>query len=142
MNAAPGDLLESLELVAGRCDDIVPLVYARLFAARPELREFFAVGAGERPRTGMGNMVNEILRILASDETDLDLHNEAQAAIVFHTGWGLGKDTYREVIDAVVAVVREVCADEWPGVACAWQGRVAVVTRALDANWDEIEGRR
>lgn len=142
MSAAPDDLLASLELVAERCDDLVPLVYQRLFTARPDLREFFALSAGVRPRTGMGNMVNEILRILVSDESGFDLHNEAQAAIVFHTGWGLGKDTYREVIDAVVAVVREVCAEEWPRVADAWHGRVALVTQALGKNWDAIEGSR
>jgi len=134
-------LLSSLELVAERCDDLVPLVYRRLFAARPDLREFFALGAAELPRTGMGNMVNEILRILA-DDSALDLHNEAQAAIVFHTGWGLGMDMYRDVLAAVVASVRDMCGDEWPDFEAAWCGRVDVVSRALQLCYDEIEGSR
>lgn len=136
-----GLLMTSLELVAERCDDLVPLVYARLFAARPDLREFFAIGSADNPRTGMGNMVNEILRILA-DEGTLDLHNEAQAAVVFHTGWGLGMDMYRDVVGAVVDTVGEICGQDWPAYAGAWQDRVRTVSQALQASYDEIEGHR
>lgn len=142
MNADQATVLSSLEVVAERCDDIVPSVYARLFEARPDLREFFAVHAGDAPRSGMGNMVNEILRMLAGDDGDLDLDCEAQATVVFHTGWGLGMDMYRDVLEAVVATVQQVCGEQWSSFAEAWHTRVDAVTEALRTHYEAIEGTR
>ena len=130
----------SLELVAGRDLDIVPLVYRRLFAERPDLRALFAVEGDAEVRSGMGNMINEILRLLLA-ATDAELQNEAQAAVVFHVGWGLRVDMYRDVLRSLMLAVREGCADGWTAdVAAAWSAQLDRVLAELTRQFESIEG--
>ena len=134
-------LVSSLELAAERCEDIVPLVYARLFETRPDLRELFAVEPDAKPRTGMGNMVTEILRmVLAEDAAALEA--ETQAAVVFHVGWGLDVAMYRDVMQSVVAAVREACGDSWTAaMTAAWDARLAAALVVLHRQHKAIEGQ-
>lgn len=130
----------SLELVAERDLDIVPLVYRRLFAGRPELRALFAIEESGELRSGMGNMVNEVLRLMLAG-TDAELRNEAQAAVVFHVGWGLRVDMYRDVLHALMAAVHEGCAEEWTAkMAGAWSAQLERVLAELTRQFESIEG--
>jgi hemoglobin-like flavoprotein len=140
IEAGTDPVVASLELAAGRCSDIVPLVYERLFAARPDLRSLFAVQVGAAPRSGMGNMVNEVLRLVLADDA-MALAAEAQAAVVFHVGWGLDVDMYRDVVDSVMTAVRDACGEAWtPRMQTGWQSRFADVLEALRRQHESIEG--
>lgn len=121
----------SLELAADRIDDIVPLVYQRLFAMRQDLPAIFAVASDAAPRSGMGNMINEVLRlILADGKADTDV--EAHSAVVFHLGWGLDLQMYSDVLDAVLAAVHGACGETWTtDMLCAWGARLEEVRAAL-----------
>ena len=133
-------LLSSLEIAADRAGDIVPLVYERLFEARPSLRPIFAVELDSKPRTGMGSMINEVLRLILADD-DATLETEAHAAVVFHVGWGLDVPMYRDVLQSVMAAVRDACADAWnDAMAAAWHERLASVMTALRRHHEAIEG--
>ncbi len=130
----------SLELIAERDLDIVPLVYRRLFAGRPELRALFAIEETGELRSGMGNMVNEVLRLVLAG-TDAELRNEAQAAVVFHVGWGLRVDMYRDVLRALMAAVHEGCAEGWTAdMAAAWSAQLDRVLAELTRQFESIEG--
>lgn len=130
----------SLELVAERDVDIVPLVYRRLFAERPELCALFAIEDPRELRSGMGNMVNEVLRLMLAG-TDAELRNEAQAAVVFHVGWGLRVDMYRDVLRALMAAVHEGCAEGWTAdMAAAWCVQLERVLAELTWQFESIEG--
>ena len=135
------ELIEhSLESVARRELDIVPVVYRRLFAERPELRTLFAVEDDGEVRSGMGNMINEVLRLMLA-ATDAELQNEAQAAVVFHVGWGLRVDMYRDVLHALMLAVREGCADEWTAdIDAAWNAQCGRVLAELTRQFESIEG--
>ena len=50
---------ESLELAAERVDDLVPLVYERFFALRPDASQLFGNDA-----LGRGRMFNETLTMI------------------------------------------------------------------------------
>ena len=130
----------SLELVAERDIDIVPLVYRRLFADRPDLRALFAIEAGGELRSGMGTMVNEVLRLVLAG-SDAELENEAQAAVVFHVGWGLRVDMYRDVLCSLMAAVQEACADDWMAdMAAAWSTQLDRVLAELTRQFELVEG--
>lgn len=130
----------SLELAAERVDDLVPLVYERLFSVRPDLLSIFAVAAGSVPRSGMGNMVNEILRLMLADGEAV-LQSEAQAAVVFHVGWGLDMSMYVDILQSVMAAVQGACADAWtPAMSTAWRDRLGLVVTALRHQHESIEG--
>lgn len=130
----------SLELIAERDLDIVPLVYRRLFAGRPDLPALFAVEEAGELRSGMGTMVNEVLRLVLAG-TDAELENEAQAAVVFHVGWGLNVDMYRDVLRSLMAAVHDACADGWTvDMAAAWCAQVDRVFAALARQFASIEG--
>lgn len=133
-------IVSSLELAAERCEDIVPLVYDQLFEARADLRELFAIDPDAKPRTGMGNMITEILRIVLAED-DAALEAEAQAAVVFHVGWGLDVRMYRDVMHSVMAAVSAACGDAWtPGMTAAWETRLAEALEALHRQHESIEG--
>ena len=118
----------------------MPLVYARLFEARADLRALFAVDQDSKPRTGMGNMVTEILRIVLAED-DAALEAESQAAVVFHVGWGLDLGMYRDVMQAVMAAVRDACGDAWtPAMTTAWEARIAEALASLYRQHESIEG--
>lgn len=130
----------SLELIAERDLDIVPLVYRRLFAGRPELRALFAIEDTGELRSGMGTMVNEVLRLMLAG-TDSELENEAQAAVVFHVGWGLRLDMYRDVLRSLMAAVHDGCAEGWTAeMAAAWSAQLERVLAELTRQFESIEG--
>ena len=133
-------VLASLEAAAELGGDIVPLVYRRLFDERPDLLTIFATETAASPRSGMGNMVNEILRLLLAGSGD-ELENEAQAAVVFHVGWGLDFAMYSDVLSAVMHAVEEACGTHWTeAMARAWHERLEQVLGVLRRQYGLIEG--
>lgn len=130
---------DSLQVASERVDDIVPLVFARLFATRLELPAIFATEPGAAPRSGMGNMVNEVLRLILAEGTAAT-EAEAQSAVVFHVGWGLELRMYADVLDAVMATVATACGEAWtPVMAEAWRSRLDVVRAALSRQFAIME---
>lgn len=130
----------ALELIAERDLDIVPVVYRRLFAGRPDLRALFAIEEAGELRSGMGTMVNEVLRLMLAG-TNAELENEAQAAVVFHVGWGLRVDMYRDVLHSLMAAVHEASAEGWTAdMATAWRAQLDRVLAELTRQFESIEG--
>lgn len=117
-------IARSLELVA-RHGDPVPLVYARLFAAHPELEKLFI-----RDTTGgvRGNMLTEVLTaMLDFAEGDTYGSNFMRAEIVNHENLGVP----REVFATFYATIRDTFAEL---LGAAW-------TNEIDAAWAELLAR-
>jgi hemoglobin-like flavoprotein len=130
----------SLETAAERCDDLVPPVYMRLFAARPEVVDIFAVGPGDAPNPAMGGMINEILTLIAEGIDKGVLDSTIMSTLVNHLGWGIDMGLYQSLLDAVIDAVRCACAEHWTlEVAAAWQRRTALIMDSLRANQGVID---
>jgi len=119
----------SLELVAERVGDPTPLVYERLFAAQPEMRELFLLDTDDAVK---GNMLAQLFECL------LDLAGEGhyargliQTEMINHDNLGVPPEVFVTFLDTVVATLRDALGDDWTAdMAQAW--------RALASEFDAL----
>ena len=109
----------TLELVAERCEDPTPLIYARLFEMHPELEELFVMDTDGGVR---GSMVQ------TSFEYILDFIGENKLAPILipaersdHEGYGVANEMFDEFFIAMRDVFAGLIGDDWTGdMACEW----------------------
>lgn len=117
MNA---ELIErSLELAAERCEDLTPLVYARLFADHPQMEAMFW---GDTNWAIRGEMLSKVFSaILDFIGERLYAHTLIQTEVVNHAGYDVPPDVFRVFFGTVAATVREVIGADWtPEIDQAW----------------------
>jgi hemoglobin-like flavoprotein len=112
----------SLELAAERCEDLTPLVYARLFAEFPEMEALFV-------RDTRGLVKGEMLQ--RAFEVILDFAGErkygaqfVQCEVVTHAGYDVPPEVFRLFFGTVATTLREVVGADW--------------TSDIDAAWTEL----
>jgi hemoglobin-like flavoprotein len=117
-------IVGSLELATERCDDLTPLVYARLFAEQPQMRALFW-------RDTNGAIKGEMLaRVI---EAILDFVGERryashliQCEVVTHAGYDVPPDVFGVFFGVVAATLRELLAETWtPAIDDAWTSLLA-----------------
>jgi hemoglobin-like flavoprotein len=115
------DLIEaSLEHAAERAGDLTPLVYARLFAERPDVEPLFW-----RDKNGSirGEMLAKVFEIVLDfvGERRFAQHLVRTSALI-HTEYDVPDDLFRTFFTTVAATVRDVTGDAWtPATASAWE---------------------
>ncbi len=128
MESADSPVIASLELAAERGGDLTPLVYARLFAERPEMEALFW-----RDRNGSirGEMLARVFEaILDFVGERLYAQHLIRTSVVIHTEYGVPPDVFRIFFGVVGATVRDVLGSEWtPQMTAAWDR----LLRDLDA---------
>ena len=117
-------IVESFELAAERCDDLTPLVYARLFADQPDMEALFW-------RDSNGAIKGEMLaRVI---EAILDFVGERlyashliQCEVVTHAGYDVPPEVFRVFFRTVADSLRELLGEDWtPAIDGAWTGVLA-----------------
>lgn len=117
MNA---ELIEqSLELAAERCEDLTPLVYARLFADHPQMEAMFW---GDTNWAIRGEMLSKVFSaILDFIGERLYAHTLIQTEVINHAGYDVPPDVFRVFFGTVAATVAEVIGADWtPEIDQAW----------------------
>jgi hemoglobin-like flavoprotein len=112
-------IVESLELAATRCEDLTPLVYDRLFIAKPEARALF--------RTDPKNLIKGSMLELAL-EAILDFTGEKKAShrLIFcevqsHDAYGTQPEIFTVFFVVVRDVLRELLGTDWSAeIDAAW----------------------
>jgi hemoglobin-like flavoprotein len=112
-------IVESLELAATRCEDLTPLVYDRLFIAKPETRALF--------RTDPKNLIKGSMLELAL-EAILDFAGEKKAShrLIFcevqsHDAYGTQPEIFTVFFVVVRDVLRELLGKDWSAeIDAAW----------------------
>jgi len=120
-------IVESLELAAARCEDLTPLVYDRLFIAKPETRALF--------RTDPKNLIKGSMLELAL-EAILDFAGEKKAShrLIFcevqsHDAYGTQPEIFTVFFVVVRDVLRELLGTDWSAeIDAAWDATL----RGLD----------
>ena len=116
-----GELIaESFELAAGRCEDITPLVYDRLFREKPETRVMF--------RADPRNLVKGSMLELAI-EAILDFAGERKAShrLIFcevqsHDCYGTPPEIFSVFFEVIADIVKDLAGEQWsPDVEAAWR---------------------
>lgn len=136
----PTDLVliqESLDLAAERVDDLVPLVYERFFALRPDVVHLF-----ENDPLGRGRMFNETLTMILEYTRQAGyLEGIVEREVQDHREYGATLSMYESYFDAVVQALQAVLGTIWlPQYEEAWRrqlkGLMALVSRHARAEAD------
>lgn len=119
MDTAP--ITRSLELVAERGDPAAQ-VYARLFAAHPEMEKLFG---GDTTGGVRGNMLTEAVTAML-DFVDRDAYgsNMMRAEIVNHENLGVPREVFAAFYTTMRDTFAELLGDAW--------------TNDIDAAWNEL----
>ena len=110
---------QSLELAAERCEDLTPLVYARLFAEHPQMEALFWRDTGGLVK---GEMLSRVI------EAILDFigqrhyaHHLIQCEVVPHAGYDVPPDVFEVFFGVVARTLRDVVGEDWtPAIDAAW----------------------
>jgi hemoglobin-like flavoprotein len=115
------DLIEqSLEIAAERCPDLTAPVYARLFAAHPEMEELFWRDTDHAVKGEM--LARVIMAILDFVGPRHYARTLIQCEVVTHDGYGVPPETFAVFFGTVRDTLREVCAEAWTGeIEAAWR---------------------
>jgi hemoglobin-like flavoprotein len=127
MNA--GAIARSLELVAERGDP-APLVYARLFAAYPEMERLFV-----RDTNGLvrGNMLAEAINAIL-DFIDRDAYggNLMRIEIVNHENLGVPREVFPAFFTAMRDTFAAMSGEAWDDdIDAAWRALLARIDARL-----------
>lgn len=120
-----GELVtESFELAAQACDDLTPLVYARLFAQQPEMvPQFWRDTNGSIKGEMLARVIEAILDFV--DERQY-AHRLIQCEVMTHAGYDVPPDVFATFFGVVAETMRELLGEAWrPDIEAAWQSLLA-----------------
>lgn len=110
---------QSLELAAERCEDLTPLVYARLFAEHPAMESLFW---SDKTWAVRGEMLAKVFSAIL-DFVGERLYSQTliQTEVVNHEGFDVPRNVFGVFFGTVAQTVREVIGADWtPAIDQAW----------------------
>ena len=121
---------QSLELLAERCPDPAPVVYARLFAQQPRMEAHFWRDADGAVR---GEMLSRTFSLI------LDLVGDGRYAaqmigteMVTHEGYDIPREIFAIFFGVVRDATREILAADWTAdFEAAWQALLAEIDHVV-----------
>ena len=114
----------SFEIAAERCDDLTPLVYARLHREHPETLTMFRTEGSELVKGSMLAMTIESILDLASERSGK--FRMIACEVSSHDAYGTPRDLFIAFFGVIAATLREVLAAEWSAeIDSAWQKLLA-----------------
>ncbi len=107
----PHPVEASLALVAERCADLTPLVYARLFAEHPEMKPLFWRDANDAVK---GEMLARVFDVILDyvGENSYAAHM-IQCEVVTHAGYDVPPEIFPLFFHIVADTVRELLGSDW-----------------------------
>jgi len=110
----------SLDLAAARCEDLTPLVYARLHREYPETRTMFRTEGSELVKGSMLALTIEAILDLAGERSGKFRMIECE--IESHDAYGTSRELFVAFFSVIAATLRELLGAEWSEeIDTAWQ---------------------
>ncbi len=118
---ASGNLIErSFELAAERCEDLTPLIYARLFLEHPEARTMFRSEGSELVKGSMLALTIDAILDLAGPRSGNFRLIECEVSS--HDAYGTPRELFVAFFGVIAATLREVLEADWsPEIDAAWR---------------------
>jgi len=110
----------SFELAAERCEDLTPLVYARLFRENPEMEALFWRDSNNQVK---GEMLSRVVRaILDFVGERLYAATLIQCEVITHEGYDVPPSVFGLFFGTVRDTLRELLAADWSAeMDAAWE---------------------
>ena len=110
----------SLDLAAARCEDLTPLVYAKLHREYPETRTMFRTEGSELVKGSMLALTIEAILDLAGERSGKFRMIECE--IASHDAYGTSRELFVAFFSVIAATLRELLGAEWSEeIDTAWQ---------------------
>lgn len=121
-------IVQSIERAAGRCDDLTPLVYARLFRERPETEPMFRKQAKDLAKGEMlAQTLQAILDIVGNGRYGAHM---IQCEVLSHNHYGVPVETFGVFFAVVADTIRDVIGADWTTETdAAWKHLLAELDR-------------
>jgi hemoglobin-like flavoprotein len=116
----------SFELAAERCDDLTPLVYARLHREHPETVAMFRTQGSEFVKGSMLALTIEAILDLAGERSGK--FRMIAAEVSSHDAYGTPRELFFAFFGVIAAALRELLGADWTAeIEQAWADMLAEI---------------
>ena len=115
-------ITQTFEIAADLCEDLTPVVYARLFKEHPDMEPLFWRDKNHQVK---GEMLSRVISaILDFAGERLYAATMIQCEVITHEGYDVPPDVFAVFFGTVRSALRDLLADRW--------------TKAMDEAWDSL----
>src|SRR6202795_2249551 len=109
--ASTDPIQHSFELAAGRCEDLTPLVYARLFREHPEAEAMFRREGGDLVKGSMLALAIEAMLDFAGERSGH--FRMIVCEVSSHDAYGRPRKLFGEFFGVIADTMRDLLGDDW-----------------------------
>ena len=130
MTTSANPIHRSFELAAERCEDLTPLVYARLFREHPETKSMFRSEGSELVKGSMLALTIDAILDFASDRSGHFRMIECEVSS--HDAYGTPRELFVAFFGVIAATLREIVGVDWSAeIDQAWQRLLVELDRFI-----------
>jgi len=123
----------SFEIAAERCEDLTPLVYARLHREHPQTLTMFRTEGSELVKGSMLAMTIESILDLAGERSGK--FRMIACEVSSHDAYGTPRDLFFAFFGVIAATLREVLGADWSGeIDAAWRDLLGEIEGVVEAS--------
>lgn len=120
----------SFELAAERCEDLTPLVYARLHREHPETVAMFRTVGADLVKGSMLALTTEAIRDFSGERSGKFRMIECEVSS--HDAYGTPRELFFAFFGVIAATLRELLGAEWTAdMDQAWGEMLAEIKRVV-----------
>ena len=136
---APANLIQhSFELAAGRCEDLTPLVYRRLFREHPEAEPMFRREENDLVKGSMLALTIDAMLDHAGDRTGS--FRMIRCEVLSHDAYGTPRELFGKFFGVIGDTIHELLGAEWsPEIDEAWRKLLADIDAFVAQSQAAIE---
>jgi hemoglobin-like flavoprotein len=130
--SSPNPIERSFEIASQRCEDLTPLVYARLHREHPETRTMFRTEGSELVKGSMLAMTIESILDFSGERSGKFRMIECEVSS--HDAYGTPRDLFLAFFGVIAATLRELLGSDWtPDIDEAWRNLLAEIEGVVAA---------
>jgi hemoglobin-like flavoprotein len=123
----------SFEIAAEHCDDLTPLVYARLHREHPQTLTMFRTEGSELVKGSMLAMTIESILDLAGERSGK--FRMIACEVSSHDAYGTPRDLFVAFFGVIAATLRELLGTDWTDeIDAAWRNLLAEIEGVVEAS--------
>ena len=123
----------SFELAAERCEDLTPLVYARLHREHPETLTMFRTQGSDLVKGSMLALTTEAILDFAGERSGKFRMIECEVSS--HDAYGTPRELFFAFFGVIAATLRELLGEDWTAeMDAAWADMLAEIKGIVASN--------
>jgi len=130
MTSSTNLIQRSFELAAGRCEDLTPAVYRRLFLEHPEAEPMFRSEGSELVKGSMLALTIGAILDFAGDRSGS--FRMITCEVQSHDAYGTPRELFGEFFGVIADTLREILGPDWsPEIDEAWRKLLGEIDRLV-----------